>query len=35
MGLARAEVFVPQTYRWVQKVQDDWYEAWAAIDGAE
>jgi hypothetical protein len=35
MGLARAEVFVPQTYRWGQQGQVDWYEAWAEIDGEE
>jgi transposase len=33
MGLARAEVFVPQSYRWGQEGQVDWYEAWAEIDG--
>ena len=35
MGLARAEVFVPQSYRWGQEGQVDWYEAWAEIDGEE
>ena len=35
MGLAQAEVFVPQSYRWGQEGQVDWYEAWAEIDGEE
>lgn len=35
MGLARAEVFVPQSYRWGQEGQVDWYEAWVEIDGEE
>jgi transposase len=33
LGLAQAEVFVPQSYRWGQEGQVDWYEAWAEIDG--
>jgi transposase len=35
LGLARAEVFVPQSYQWGQEGQVDWYEAWAEIDGEE
>lgn len=35
LGLARAEVYVPQSYRWGQEGQVDWYEAWAEIDGEE
>ena len=33
LGLEHGEVFVPQTYRWGQEAQVDWYEAWAEIDG--
>src|SRR5512145_3350984 len=29
LGLARAEVFVPQSYQWGQEGQVDWYEAWS------
>lgn len=29
MGLGHGEVFVPQSYRWGQEGQVDWYEAWA------
>ena len=32
LGLAQAEVFVPQSYRWGEEGQVDWYEAWAEID---
>jgi transposase len=28
MGLLRRETFVPQSYRWAQEAQVDWYEAW-------
>lgn len=35
LGLARAEVYVPQSYRWGQEAQVDWYEARAEIDGEE
>jgi transposase len=35
LGLARAEVFVPQSYAWGQEGQVDWYEASAEIDGEE
>ena len=33
LGLLRAETFVPQSYRFGQEAQVDWYEAWAEIDG--
>ena len=33
LGLLRAETFVPQSYRFGQEGQVDWYEAWADIDG--
>jgi transposase len=33
LGLLRAETFVPQSYRWGQEAQVDWYEAYADIDG--
>jgi len=35
LGLQHGEVFVPQSYRWGQEGQVDWYEAWAEIDGEE
>lgn len=35
MGLGGTEVFIPQSYRWGQEGQVDWYEAWAEIDGEE
>lgn len=35
LGLARAEVFVPQSYQWGQEGQVDWYEAWVEIEGEE
>jgi transposase len=35
LGLGRAEVFVPQSYRWGQEGQVDWWEARAEIDGEE
>ncbi len=33
LGLVKSEVFIPQTYRWGQEGQVDWYEAHAEIDG--
>ena len=33
LGLLRAETFVPQSYRYGQEAQVDWYEAWAEVDG--
>jgi transposase len=33
LGLLRAETFVPQSYRFGQEGQVDWYEAWAEIEG--
>lgn len=27
------ETFIPQSYRWGQEAQVDWYEAWAELDG--
>jgi transposase len=33
LGLAKGELFIPQSYRWGQEGQVDWYEAWAEIDG--
>lgn len=33
LGLARAEVFVPQSYGWGQQGQVDWYEAWVEMEG--
>jgi transposase len=33
LGLLRTETFVPQSYRFGQEGQVDWYEAWAEIDG--
>ena len=35
LGLGQAEVFIPQSYRWGQEGQVDWWEAWAEIDGEE
>jgi transposase len=35
LGLKRGEVFIPQTYRWGQEGQVDWYEASAEIDGEQ
>jgi len=35
LGLGHAEVFVPQSYRWGQEGQVDWWEAWAEIDGEQ
>ena len=35
LGLEHGEVFIPQSYRWGQEGQVDWYEAWAEIDGEE
>ena len=35
LGLGQADVFVPQSYRWGQEGQVDWYEAWVEIDGSE
>jgi len=33
LGLLRSETFVPQSYRFGQEGQVDWYEAWAEIEG--
>jgi transposase len=33
MGLKGGEIFVPQSYRWGQEGQVDWYEAWAELGG--
>jgi transposase len=33
LGLEKGELYIPQTYRWGQEGQVDWYEAWAEIDG--
>lgn len=33
MGLKGGETFVPQSYRWGQEAQVDWYEAWAELGG--
>jgi transposase len=33
MGLSGGETFVPQSYRWGQEAQVDWYEAWAELGG--
>ncbi len=33
MGLARREIFVPQSYAWGQEAQVDWYEAEAELGG--
>lgn len=33
LGLLRAETFVPQSYRYGQEGQVDWYEAYAEIEG--
>jgi hypothetical protein len=35
LGLEQGEVFVPQSYRWGQEGQVDWYEAYAEIDGEQ
>jgi transposase len=35
LGLEHGEVFVPQSYRWGQEGQVDWYEAYAEIDGEQ
>jgi transposase len=35
LGLAKAEVFIPQSYRWGQEAQVDWYEAYVDMDGEE
>src|ERR1051325_1661969 len=35
LGLAHGEIFVPQSYRWGQEGQVDWYEAYAEIDGEQ
>lgn len=29
LGLAGGETFIPQSYRWGQEAQVDWYQAWA------
>jgi len=31
--LAGGETFIPQSYRWGQEAQVDWYEAWAELGG--
>jgi transposase len=31
LGLRRRETFVPQSYRWAQEAQVDWYEAWVDL----
>lgn len=33
LGLLRRDIFVPQSYRWGQEAQVDWYEAYADLDG--
>lgn len=33
LGLARHEVFVPQSYSWGEEAQVDWYEAYADVGG--
>lgn len=33
MGLLGRETCVPQSYRWGQEAQVDWYEAWAELGG--
>jgi len=33
LGLVRGEIFIPQSYRWGQEGQVDWYEAWVDMDG--
>jgi len=33
MGLKGGETFVPQSYRWGQEAQVDWYEVWAELGG--
>jgi transposase len=33
LGLKGGETFVPQSYRWGQEAQVDWYEAWAELGG--
>ena len=33
LGLARGEIFVPQSYGWGVEAQVDWYEAYADLDG--
>jgi transposase len=33
MGITGGETFVPQSYRWGQEAQVDWYEAWAEVGG--
>jgi len=33
LGLARREVFVPQSYDWGQEAQVDWFEALVKLDG--
>jgi len=33
MGMGGSEAFVPQSYRWAQEAQVDWYEAWAEVGG--
>lgn len=33
LGLAKHELFVPQSYEWGQEAQVDWFEAWAKLNG--
>ena len=33
LGMCGGEAFVPQSYRWGQEAQVDWYEAWAEVGG--
>lgn len=35
LGLKKGELFIPQTYRWGQEGQVDWYEAYAEIEGEQ
>src|SRR5262249_16355233 len=35
MGLAGSEIFIPQSYRWGEQGQVDWYEARVEINGEE
>ena len=35
LGLAGGEIFIPQSYRWGQEAQVDWYEAWAELEGEQ
>src|SRR5439155_27002857 len=35
LGLEHGELFDPQSYRWGQEGQVDWYEAYAEVDGEQ